>query len=437
MATMVAIGALAKCGGGDGLVAPVADASPDRWKAKDAWPDVGSQEDADASVLECTPEGGVSHDFPGYTRLDALDPCCKVDVPDDLSTVPAMQWEACTTGRTDCQEFKITWTNPDSPERFAFGRRYDSGKGPASFEVAIWRGDSEVEDLVYDYQTAAPLKSWRSDRTARCFVTSASNSSVVVPIALVRDDPFRIAITPRDAGAGLDASFLTIPTSIVSNTEAIQTYALSDTTIALSASPSGAIAVGPPGGPYARTTSSTQFLIYPMAYGDLVLALAEHGNAGWAQIDKVGLDGSVSVFITKPNTHVSAVATDGNRIYWMEASGGTTYLDPSTKVEAWSAPLTSDATALASTATKLATLPIGSVTPDAIAFDGYYAIRLSPNVAAVVRPSDGALRTVAVTPNRRFGGIANVTPNEIWIVEDGMKSGESGLALVRLAYAAW
>lgn len=437
MAIMVAIGALAKCGGDDNPMVPVADAAPDRWTFKDAAPDVGAEDDADAAALECTPEGGLSHDFPGYTRLDSLDPCCKVDVPDDLSTVPAMQWEPCKTGRAECQEFKITWTNPDSPEKFAFGRRYDSGQGPASFEVAIHRGNSDVEDLVYDYPTAMPLKSWRTDRASRCLVTSASNSSVVVPIALVRDDPFRIAVTPRDAGTGLDASFLTIPTSVVSNAEAIQSYALSETTIALSASPSGAIAVGPPGGPYLRTKPSGQFLIHPMAYGDLVLALAEHGNGGWAQIDKVAPDGSVSVFITKANTHVSAVASDGNRIYWMEASGGASYQDPSTKVEAWSSPFTNDASALALAATKLATLPGGGVTSDAIAFDGYYAIRLSPSFATVVRPFDGALRTIAVTPNRRFGGIANVTATEVWIVEDGLKGDEFGLALVRIAYPAW
>lgn len=421
--------------GGTGDPADASSDQPNDAKPRDtSADDAAASEDVGADV-RCAAQGQVVHDFAGYTRVTALDPCCAVDVPDDLATPPSMSWEPCSTGRPSCQQFKVTWTNPDGPKRFAFGRRYRAANGAGSFEVGLWHSKNVVEDVVYDLATGATLKAWRSDQASQCFASSAANTNLVVPIAFAQGEPFRLAAEPRDAGAMLDATYFGLGDATLGKVDAIGKYDMTDSTLAMWMGATGAIVVGPPKGPFRRGTT-THVMSDPFVYGTMVLALAEHGNAGYAQLDHVALDGTIATYLALPAVHVSAPAVEDGRVFWVQASGGATSTSPPSTCELWSAPV-SDTTPSAPSRSKVGDLPLCGVVSESFAADGYLAIRLGPDKLVVVRASDGAMRAIDATPNRHFGAIANVTATEVWAPEAGDKGTEFYLGIVRIAYPTW
>jgi hypothetical protein len=425
--------AVARCSGGDDDPIGTADAGPDRKRPDASAADASIDASAIDSDASCTPDGGVSHDYPGYTRVDAIDRCCQIDVPDDLvASAPQWGWEPCKSGRPSCDEFKVSWTNPDSSRHFAYARRF--GSAAPVLEMAIWRGTGQVDDLVYDMTSGAPLKSRRVNQLSGCLVCSPSTSSEVIPIAFVRREAFRLGREARDSGPMLDATYETIPSPVVVPlAENISAYAISDSVLALEVGPPGSIVLGPIGGPFVRTPPN-QILQTPFVFGNLVIAINEHGNAGFSRAYKVELNGTVTSYISKPATHIYGVTTDGSRIYWVEASGDPNYTVPPTVCELWSSPYSEDATVLAQGATKLANLPYCVFTAQTLVYDGLVAVWEGKEIV-VVRTSDGATRNVDLTTGRSFEQLVNVTPTEVWAIEGGPKM--QSVAFVRIRYPGW
>lgn len=91
-------------------------------------------------------------------------------------------------------------------------------------------------------------------------------------------------------------------------------------------------------------------------WNDDVYAEEYHSPTGWQRYLRVDPDGTLVPFIDRQMRSVSRLATDGKRLWWLEADGAYPGdLDPPS-VEVWTAPYTNDGKTAMATATKVTTL---------------------------------------------------------------------------------
>jgi hypothetical protein len=357
---------------------------------------------------------------------------------DVTSNVDPLTWIPCTNGMTDCQEA----TSVDGCGS-RFGASNEASRGPAG--AAKWlhlqreRGPAVYEDIVIDVATSATLAAFRYDTRSHCSIRAALGQSLVAAFGVWQDGGAYAYGAPADLMGSSPPPFLSLPAFAPPG----YIPEMSDTTFALGGAfteraPLGSTALIDPGIPpkfYGRT---------PVVVGDDVFVNAEVGQGEWLTEYRLDPDGSTVLFRGPPNTHASAFATDGKTMFWTESSGDVDggFVQPS--LEVWAAPYTSDPAQLATTAHRLAQLPLGQPAQvpvvGAIAFEGIYVLAYGnettyQSTAYLVRATDGALKTVTSGPGRMFGQPLIVTPTELWSIEGNLSAG--GERLTRIAYGGW
>ena len=402
-----------------------------------------NQVDVSTDAPYCTPDGGATHDWQGYTRVVALDPCCKIDSADDASaSFAAIQWITCKSGRPSCQELNPTWRSDGIQSYFVgFNVTSDATNTPSLLELHIFINSATYGQVIAPFQGSNALASWqigtgcalaatRPSAGVGQSITLAANASAVPFFRYASGTPQTLTSAP---------TFTVIPTTTVPANEILQEGTASLSTFAATEAYGGKILRLPmDGGPFATGSIPQDALSVPLIIGNDVIAQSHVANSsGWAREVVVHDDGTTVVLREVVNTNVSDFATDGTNLYWQQTHGGATPGSYQPQGEIWYAPVTTDPTTLANTAQILASPITGGITDNAVAFGGYYAIgdTTSDQGLWIARASDGALQWVPVTVGHKLSTVGYVSSSEIWFVENGSIAEQVGLSLVRIQYA--
>jgi hypothetical protein len=126
-------------------------------------------------------------------------------------------------------------------------------------------------------------------------------------------------------------------------------------------------------------------------------------------------DGTLTLFRAKSQTHITALTSDQDTLYWAESWGGAN-VDPNDQphVEIWMAPFTDDPAILTSTAQLLVKLDGQMRRPGEMMAQGGFVGLSENNTAFVVRKQDGAVKTVAPFNGDAVGMPVYVSQSEMW-----------------------
>jgi hypothetical protein len=301
-------------------------------------------------------------------------------------------------------------------------------------------GPSYGEIDLYAMGSGVPIGGWRDYLTQQTLWTGApflGDSTTWVFIQGSRDTTVKgnsFVVNAPTAQALHPTPFQMVPPSALTG-GGMQDFAASDTTLAFDIEPIGHIGRTSSSTPDKFTFTTVGDLINPLVRGDDVLAKSYYGNGGWAEEFTIAADGSASVLRAKANTEVDNFATDGTTLFWTEGSGGSPGDWAQPTIGAWSAPFSTDASTLNTTAKQLADVS-GKYALSGIAFGGYYAVESDRDKVWVVRASDGAKQQVSAGANRWFGALVYVSATELWAVMSSTAN-VSGVAFQRQTLAAW
>jgi hypothetical protein len=285
---------------------------------------------------------------------------------------------------------------------------------------------------LYDIASGAPLGAWRDADTPTqqyCYVSPLLGQQTVTINASVPQG-FFVANGPP-AAMTADPSLQRFSDVLTG----VQETLASDRVFAFDLEPQGIIARTDFGSGTVQQARGTFGLLLAMVEGDDVFAISEHGTAGWGQIYTVDASGTLALLRSNTSAHVATPASDGTRIYWTETYGSMDVQAQQTSTELWSAPYTADASTLAATAAKFATIQNTTVPIQAIAFGGLFAVIFGSTSLYVGRVSDGKVIPVDPGPNRYFETMAAVTPSELWVIESATQAPSSSLA--RIGLGTW
>jgi hypothetical protein len=371
----------------------------------------------------CTLESRQS-DWPGWRRLTELDSCCEVDVPLDIkAAIPAFDWKPCQNGRPNCMQVdNVKYNSRGAGElrnvmpsrvgdQIALGIEVEVTSDPVTVTTE-WR--------VVDRVSGVAVGAWRSRTSpdSDCLVgpnfgisTATLLGSIAIPNSikffLATDTPATLTSTPK-------FYFLT---EALNPFEIPEGMSVSDTTIVYDQQTRGRfVRTKPNTSTYVLTTTPPQ-LVNPYVHKDSAFGRDQRGNAGWSQYWRVNPDAALTLFRAKANTHITALTSDLDTLYWAESWGGNN-VDPNDQphVEIWTAPFTDDPTTLAMTAKMLAKLDGIRRPGEMMAQSGFVGLQSSNSTAYIVRKSDGAVTTIAPYVNGESVGVpAYVSQTEVLV----------------------
>ena len=382
----------------------------------------------------CSPEpsaDGLVHDWPGYTRVTQLDKCAPIDTLDDLSQAMPYAWVPCTNDAGGCLRFDAPLADRDLGYYIGGAAVRDASGHGVRLMVTRARlaPDDHLDEVVYSLVDGTVLGSWRAVTgysVSSGLLTSASGANGLLiadfdansfghPIGVVTSYgpvPFLWASPPVGTQRVLADTYTNVAFS--STNRLTLEYQYNDYRIITCdlASHAGACvnanlaAVAP-----AR-------ILLDFVEGDVLYAESPDGTLGWTQEYVIDVTGKPSLLRARPNTHVSAMATDGTSLVWTETQGPADASMPQATSEVWSAPLTSDPQQLALTAKKVATLPKAGYGGVGTVFNGYYTVSMADGFiyrTFVVRLSDGAVVEAPPAPGSAIlDRNVYVTSSEVW-----------------------
>jgi|GEM_PF-3498252 len=167
---------------------------------------------------------------------------------------------------------------------------------------------------------------------------------------------------------------------------------------------------------------------------------ATYGEFGKSEVWRMDPSGAWSAMIQKRGVHIVGERSDGQTLFWVEASGNETAIFPQPKREIWSAPLSKSMETINATKRKLADVSgLGRQyqnTKFAVAHAGYYALEVGEEDFVVVRGSDGAVQKIHVVNGWAGVEPAYVDATQIWFghTADVTKSKPS---FARIALDPW
>jgi len=428
----------ARCGGGDDAATPSDSGTEARAPRFDAnAPILDAGDDAPSTPAYCVPEGGTYSDWPGWQRVTAFDPCCAADVAVDVdAAVPQLVWQACTNDAgPSCQELVVDWPS-SSPIHFnqAFAAHDATGKASLLY-LSMQTGDSAVEDNLYRASDQQPVAGWRLDEsTVPCGILTLGGASTLT-LGGYPSSPQLFSIATGTVDALLThPHFTPLPADYLS----VSSPYASDTTFAFELQPMQAIGrMDVATRTFVKTKPGSGLNIDAVEGNDVFAEKFDDSTTGWGELYLVKNDGSIALLRAKPNTHVRTLRSDGVRLYWTEAYGGTSPFSQQPILEVWSAPYTNDPATLAATATKVGQATTSFNGLASMAFDGYVTISLEQDQTWVVRVSDGASQIIRSGPGRSWEFPILVSATEVWSTVGTAVSGPSGIALVRQQLAPW
>lgn len=334
------------------------------------------------------------------------------DVPDDVdASVPPLAWVPCDGG-LGCSTLDIQWDAGIHPGTFFNGRVSRGPDGNARYlqfsrvlqddtpDVQIYEYD------VYDMSSAAPVAAWRAEFTEKWTWGECIAAPFVAPTGIMLratdyryDEPFS-----EWFGWGTPEQMMRAPQLVRFGGKEVvgmQSLGASDTTFAFDVMGASPYRVAMGSAMVVRGFAGVP-LSLAFVEGNDAFFTSEYGNAGWAQIWRLDADGSTVLVRQRPNRHVTAPATDGTTLFWVEAYGPNPDLaQPMDAVEVWAAPYSADPTAINAAAHLLAAFPGSRVPAFPVAFHGTYlmstviskplwrAVRADGTVSAFDSPDPG------------------------------------------------
>lgn len=377
--------------GGDTSVTP-ADAGTDGVVAESDSGKIGA----------CNPEFG-------WKVVPTEGPGCTVLAPDDVhARIPNPKWIPCTNGRAGCQELERMGPAIPRPNPFrssflgrALGKRQlileweretSTKYGPCLRSVILDLDPPANADIVaaWDGTSIAP-----DGLCLGQLVPSTGQTGLIFS----RNSTTAIAM-------GVDLSMQKI--SAKPHAEDGNHGRATPSLLATRNSSAGKVFRMPFGSNQAVTVSTppgVSPLILGMVEGNDVFAMSEYGTANWMQWYRADADGQARLALSRPDAHVTHLRSDGTSLFWLEASGNSSDFWPQPKVEAWTAPYSSDLEAIRTSARRIKDVS-GTLARvvEAIAFDGLYAFAGLLEFIVIVRGADGAMQIVDVGPNRKVIG---------------------------------
>jgi hypothetical protein len=128
-------------------------------KVLDVHPDI---QPSDAGVV-CN-EASQGTRWAGWSRVTEADPCCTVEVPDQVdASVDPLTWVPCTNDAGGCQEMPITWGVQPNWTRFNVAFVTQSTSSVTTNVVLGRRLDAlTVEEDIYAFTDGRALAAWRN-----------------------------------------------------------------------------------------------------------------------------------------------------------------------------------------------------------------------------------------------------------------------------------
>ncbi len=367
----------------------------------------------------CPPplDAGIISDYPGFRRLTELDPCCASDVAiDPAQAEPPIAWVPCVNGAAGCTEMP----GGDSVDLAQVSVAPDGTPGYLLLYRRLSANGLENEADIYAFSTLTPqAATWFSGGSTTSMLPCETLTAVGETSATVLGFDYIGAPVGSYLMNGPPSSFSAVPPFVqVASTDltldGLQGWGSSDTTIGFDLSFGGALGrVSMDGGGFA-SGAVPGGVGFTFASRADVFGVSSLGTAGWGQIYVLQPDGTLTLFRSNPNAHVTGIATDGPNLYWAETYGSTNNNALQTDSQIWTAPYTDDPTVLAATARQVADIPNTYVPYQAVAFGGLYA-----TIAYAVRSSDGAFVPVPTAGNYQIRQVVYVTESDVWAIMYG------------------
>lgn len=404
-----------------------------------------SADSGPACPLPAANADGTISDWPDWRRLSELDPCCPIDVAlNPASDSTALRWVSCFDAM-NCQMLDLPPRPGSLAQQISAVVKADSS-GTAR-QLAIGRPvDDEgalIEFTVFDLNASSTVAAWREVVAPSAAGTTTCNLQFGPSLA----DPMLFMEVRHGLGAvnpfvaqGSFPQLATRPTFrpfSVPGFEGNQGFSSADQIFAyddplaggLFRCPLNTLACVP------KKSGPAAALLLDFVSTTDVFATSIHGTTGWAQEYGMADDGTISLFRSNASAHVLSTATDGTTLAWTETSGNVDQSQTQTETDVWSAPYTSSAATLATTAHKVTTLSLPTITGGATLSQGYYSLYVRGEVD-VVRLVDGATQRLNPPSGYSYGNPVFVSPTEVWMPLN-VASGPSGVALLRVPLAAW
>jgi hypothetical protein len=369
-------------------------------------------------------DGEVVSDWPGWVRPRGIEACCKFDVPlPDAGPAPAA-WHACATGPAGCEEWlpvgplvmgKVAASilhakasrDPHGQPNMLFLEVDDDANLPGVFQ-----------DFFSDVSTGATLGAWRlgfggvNDGSSDCITYS---TPVGDSVALAWQNWFTLDMglafgTPASLMAG--PGFASVPPN-PRDTE--RYWGASTTTYAFDTAFTAVVARVPIGVNVAISTPAcAPPLVFNFVEGNDVFANL-NDTSQWQVEYLVHSDGSVTLYRAVSGHHVSAFATDGTTMFWVESYGNPVPSGIPTQFDVYSAPYTADAATLDATATKIASYVDPTSLPSVgVAFAGLYAVDAGVGRVFIVRNSNDEQQLVTLPAGESYYSLLFATTTEFW-----------------------
>ncbi len=387
--------------------------------------------DAIAGCPAASPDGAALSDWPGWERVPGLEPCCVVDRPIAADAAGgAMAWIPCPDEDGGCMQL----ANPPDPGQGPFIRNASVARddaGNARYLQIRWALSIDnrlVQDTIFDVASGNVVSAMRHDALVCFALLDVSEKMAALTIhydgprgsrnlTVARGAPSTIFDAPRfECVWNARGSLNLLQEHGISN-EGVG-FDTTDYTVYRTGAEAGTWVATPP----ANITPAPGLLFDLIAGKDVY---ASTSAFGYMREYTVRNDGTPLLYRAKQDRDVSAFATDGTTMFWVESP-----LPDGNPIahEVWAAPYTSDGTALDRNARKIATLSSVPRIIQAVAVNGLYAVAPTSTELAVVRIADGAIRRRTASKRDLFlGQILHVTPQELWLVV----AQPSGAAFIR------
>jgi hypothetical protein len=390
-------------------------------------------------------DAGVVSDWPGWVRPPGIEACCEFDVPGPDAGAPSMSWHACATEFTGCQEWLPAGPLvPGQPAALILQATASRDSIGNSEMLHLEMNDlgnlsGVLQDLFFDISSGIALGGWRvnglglNDGTSNC-VTYSTPVGDSVALAWQNWFTFDMGLaygTPAELMAG--PGFISVPPN---PRDTARYWGASATTYAFDTAFTAVVTRIPIATDIATSTPScAPPLVFDFVAGDDVFAHLNDGSA-WRTEYLVHADGSVALYRARADGHVSAFATDGTTMFWVESYGASDPTAVPTNFDVYAAPYTSDAATLDASATKVASYADPAAIPRlAVAFGGIYGVEGGGGAEFIVRRSDGASQTVQLPAGESFYWPLIVNNTEFWGTVRA--TSQHNVAVWRIPLAAW
>lgn len=181
-----------------------------------------------------------------------------------------------------------------------------------------------------------------------------------------------------------------------------------------------------------RPPASLYNFIARFAFDGDLWATNDFGLYNKSEYWRLDPSGTYSPMLRKQGAHIFGARTDGTTLFWIEASGNEADFFPQPKIEIWSAPFSKNAATIQATKRLLRDISGVEDARDAIAHDGFYAVKAGEKRVIVVRARDGAEQRISL--DGEWGGAepAFVNATQVWFQHGAINPRNGGVARVML-----